>query len=603
MSATAKEENMSDKSSTKKGKRAFLYTRVSTAHQVEGFSLEAQTESLMDYIKFKKMEVVDTFSDEGKSGKTIEGRPDFSRMISLIEENANKDNSNNIVDYVVVFKLSRFGRNAADTLSTLRRMQNCGVELISVEDNIDSSDKMGTLLISILASLAEMERENISLQTFAGKAYKVSNLGAWAGGFAPYGYKLVDKKLEIAEDECEVIKLIYDKYVNSSMGIAGIVSYLHDHGYKKKIRQNGKLDYFTTGFVKAVLDNPVYAGKIAFGRRKTEKISPGSEKTHMVKQKEFPIYDGIHEALVSEELWGLAHAKRVAHGIKQQKKHSIDHAYLLSGLLRCPVCGGPMYGNVSHKKNKNKGGYYKDYHYYYCKHRLKINGASCDYKVNWLETKVNDAVLEMFFQLIDNEKISIALRDKLNVEVDITSLQNEKEKLKKSLSQYVTARSHLEKEIDNLAFDTPHYAKIRQDLSVRLYSLYDDEARVENEIENVQARIDAIIKDNASIDNAYEILKSFKSIWEKCVDLEKKELIRFLVEKVEIYENELENGRFLKSVKLRFPLIYKGLECDTFGLDKDGHVETVALLTQMKPDDYVTIELNEEDLRKGKILW
>ena len=594
---------MSDKSSTKKGKRAFLYTRVSTAHQVEGFSLEAQTESLMDYIKFKKMEVVDTFSDEGKSGKTIEGRPDFSRMISLIEENANKDNSNNIVDYVVVFKLSRFGRNAADTLSTLRRMQNCGVELISVEDNIDSSDKMGTLLISILASLAEMERENISLQTFAGKAYKVSNLGAWAGGFAPYGYKLVDKKLEIAEDECEVIKLIYDKYVNSSMGIAGIVSYLHDHGYKKKIRQNGKLDYFTTGFVKAVLDNPVYAGKIAFGRRKTEKISPGSEKTHMVKQKEFPIYDGIHEALVSEELWGLAHAKRVAHGIKQQKKHSIDHAYLLSGLLRCPVCGGPMYGNVSHKKNKNKGGYYKDYHYYYCKHRLKINGASCDYKVNWLETKVNDAVLEMFFQLIDNEKISIALRDKLNVEVDITSLQNEKEKLKKSLSQYVTARSHLEKEIDNLAFDTPHYAKIRQDLSVRLYSLYDDEARVENEIENVQARIDAIIKDNASIDNAYEILKSFKSIWEKCVDLEKKELIRFLVEKVEIYENELENGRFLKSVKLRFPLIYKGLECDTFGLDKDGHVETVALLTQMKPDDYVTIELNEEDLRKGKILW
>jgi len=199
---------------------------------------------------------------------------------------------------------------------------------------------MGTLLISILASLAEMERENISMQTYAGKAYKVATLGAWSGGFAPYGYKLVDKKLEIAEDECEVIKVIFDKYVNSSMGIAGIAKYLQDHGYKKKARQNGKLDYFTTNFIKAVLDNPIYMGKIAFGRRKTEKISAGNEETHMVKQKEFPIYDGMHEALVSEELWGLAHAKRVAHGIKQQKKHSIDHAYLLSGVLRCPVCGG-----------------------------------------------------------------------------------------------------------------------------------------------------------------------------------------------------------------------------------------------------------------------
>ena len=120
----------------KKWNRAFLYTRVSTMHQVDGFSLDAQSECLLDYTKYKKMEVVGTFSDEGKSGKSVEGRPDFSRMIALIEENANIDGTNNLVDFVIVFKLSRFGRNAADTLSTLRRMKNCGVELISVEDNM-----------------------------------------------------------------------------------------------------------------------------------------------------------------------------------------------------------------------------------------------------------------------------------------------------------------------------------------------------------------------------------------------------------------------------------------------------------------------------------
>ena len=57
-------------------------------------------------------------------------------------------------------------------------------------------------------------------------------------------------------------------------------------------------------------------------------------------------------------------------------------------------------------------------------------------------------------------------------------------------------------------------------------------------------------------------------------------MIRFLVEKVEIYDEERENGRFLKSVELRFPLLYNGLECDTFGLDKDGHVETVCLISR-----------------------
>ncbi len=104
---------------------------------------------------------------------------------------------------------------------------------------------------------------------------------------------------------------------------------------------------------------------------------------------------------------------------------------------------------------------------------------------------------------------------------------------------------------------------------------------LEDELQNVQACIDSIINDNISINNAYEILRSFKTIWEQCVDIEKKELIRFLVEKVEIYAEERENGHFLKSVKLRFPLLYNGLECDTFGLDKDGHVETVCLMSRI----------------------
>ena len=73
-------------------------------------------------------------------------------------------------------------------------------------------------------------------------------------------------------------------------------------------------------------------------------------------------------------------------------------------------------------------------------------------------------------------------------------------------------------------------------------------------------------------------------------------MIRFLVEKVEIYDEERENGRFLKSVKLRFPLLYNGLECDTFGLDKDGHVETVCLLSKLQAKQHIEIDLDMDEL-------
>lgn len=85
------------------------------------------------------------YSDEGKSGKGVEGGPQFQQMLQDIE--TGKDN----VDFVLVFKLSRFERNAADVLCSLQRMQDFGVNLICVEDGIDSSKDAGKLMISVLS--------------------------------------------------------------------------------------------------------------------------------------------------------------------------------------------------------------------------------------------------------------------------------------------------------------------------------------------------------------------------------------------------------------------------------------------------------------------
>lgn len=97
-------------------------------------------------------------------------------------------------------------------------MQDYGVNLICVEDGIDSSKEAGKQLISIIAAVAEMERENIRVQTMIGRDQKARE-GKWNGGFAPYGYKLKNGELVIAEDEVEIIQMIFDRYIHTNEGI------------------------------------------------------------------------------------------------------------------------------------------------------------------------------------------------------------------------------------------------------------------------------------------------------------------------------------------------------------------------------------------------
>lgn len=224
--------------------KCYLYTRVSTSMQVDGYSLDAQRDKLRKYAEYEDMVVAGEYSDEGFSGKNIQGRHEFQRMLQDIQDC--KDG----VEYVLVFKLSRFGRNAADVLNSLQLMQDFGVNLICVEDGIDSSKDSGKLMISVLSAVAEIERENIRTQTMAGREQKARE-GKWNGGFAPYGYRLEKGELLIAEDEVDVIRTIFDRYIHTNDGVSGVAKYLNRQGFVKKLRQNGTIPGFSASFVKA----------------------------------------------------------------------------------------------------------------------------------------------------------------------------------------------------------------------------------------------------------------------------------------------------------------------------------------------------------------
>lgn len=242
--------------------KVYLYTRVSTAMQIDGYSLEAQKTKMKAFCDYNEYEIVGEYEDAGKSGKSIEGRIAFNQMMDDIK--SGKD----AVSYVLVFKLSRFGRNAADVLATLQVMQDFGVNLICVEDGIDSSKDAGKLMISVLSAVAEIERENIRVQTMEGRMQKARE-GKWNGGFEPYGYSLIDGKLEVNEEEAVAIRTIFDQYVNTDLGANGIAKYLENHGIHKIARQNGTNSLFDAALIRRIIQNPVYCGKISYGRRRT----------------------------------------------------------------------------------------------------------------------------------------------------------------------------------------------------------------------------------------------------------------------------------------------------------------------------------------------
>ena len=121
---------------TKEGKSCVIYIRVSSERQVKGYSLDGQKHYLAECAERRGMTVLDTYVEEGKSGKSIEGRTEFQRMLDDIQSGKVH------TDYVLVFKLSRFGRNARDVLNSLEFIMKYGVHLMCVEDGLDSSGYM-----------------------------------------------------------------------------------------------------------------------------------------------------------------------------------------------------------------------------------------------------------------------------------------------------------------------------------------------------------------------------------------------------------------------------------------------------------------------------
>ena len=568
--------------------KVYTYTRVSTAMQIDGYSLDAQKARMKAYADFNDYQIVGEYEDAGKSGKSIEGRASFCRMMEDIK--SGKDG----VAYVLVFKLSRFGRNAADVLSTLQVMQDFGVNLICVEDGIDSSKDAGKLMISVLSAVAEIERENIRVQTMEGRIQKARE-GRWNGGFAPYGYRLVDGVLQINEDEAPAIRTIFKQYVNTDTGANGLSKYLETHGFQKLARQNGTSPLFSATLIRAILKNPVYCGKIAFGRRKLEKIHGTRNEYHQVPQENYLLVDGLHEGIVSEELWNAAQVKLLAQSKRYEpvNRSKAEQAHLLSALVKCPICGAGMYSNKCTKRKKD-GTPYKSFSYYSCKHRKMQRGQKCDFNKQIQEEVLDNAVVEVIIKLVSNPKFAAMMQEKINSKVDTTGIEQEIAAAEKQLRQYYSVKSKIMEEIDTLDPDDRHYIIRKSDLDERLYKMYDKIEEAENNLMDARAKKQAIEADKITGDNIYKVLICFEKLYNMMNPLERKKLMEHLISEIQIYPERQPNGQWLKSIKFRLPIVESDIN---LCLDNESHTECVIALSKGEIDSKkVRVEFSLEGM-------
>ena len=585
-------------------KKAYMYTRVSTAMQIDNYSIEAQRTRIMGQAALEKISIVGEYSDEGHSGKNISGRPAFQEMLADIE--ARKDK----IDYVLVFKLSRFGRNTADAINSLQLLQDYGIELYCVEDNIKSSNAYSKLMFAVMASMAELERENIIAQTMSGRKQK-AKLGGWNGGFAPYGYDLVEGELVIREDEAKVIRDLFKIYVETDLGANGTAKKLNEM-YVKKARQNGYLTRFSANFVKAVVKNPVYKGTIAFGRRHTAPVEGKRNEYHVLWQtddSEIIYAVGKHEAIVSEDIWQAAYDKYKELSVKKEK---IDkaHEYILSGLIRCPDCGAPMYGipNGSKKKLSKDGTPYRPSYSYKCRNQSRESGHECPSHTQYSATKLDAAVRDIIFDMIHQDKFKERIDELIGLKTDTEKIKEQIHDQEKEQRRLGLVVARIEAQLDELDYDNEEALEMEESLTKRLAGQLKLIKAGEEKILKLNNIILQVGQSDAAKASIYHFMEVFTEVYDQLPDKDKKDIMHAMIDRIELYprDGKAKGGQWIKEIHFTIPMSYHGEVVERLEFDKDGQIfqpqrttdETVVLLSKLQADQHVEInlDLNELDL-------
>ena len=206
---------------------------------------------------------------------------------------------------------------------------------------------------------------------------------------------------------------------------------------------------------------------------------------------------------------------------------------------------------------------------------------------------LDGSVAEVISKLVSNPKFSDLIRNKINMEVDTSALDQKIENYKIQLRKLYHNKDTILSDMDSLDYEDKHYQRRKTDLENHLYKTYDKIDDAEELLVSAKAKKRSLLADKITGDNIYKALVFFDKLYAQMNEAEKREFLSQLVDNVQIYEERKENGQWLKSIEFKLPIIEKEF---TLSLDNDTHVETVVKLSLKKdtPKIEVTMEPDEE---------
>ena len=215
-------------------------------------------------------------------------------------------------------------------------------------------------------------------------------------------------------------------------------------------------------------------------------------------------------------------------------------------------------------------------------------GHKCDYKKQVHEEMLDASVAEVISKLVSNPKFSDLIRNKINMEVDTSALDQEIENYKIQLRKLYHNKDTILSDMDSLDYEDKHYQRRKTDLENHLYKTYDKIDEAEELLVSAKAKKRSLLADKITGDNIYKALVFFDKLYAQMNEAEKREFLSQLVDNVQIYEERKENGQWLKSIEFKLPIIEKEF---TLSLDNDTQNETVVMLSNKKPDSVINVKV------------
>ena len=350
-------------------KRCAVYCRVSSDERLDQSfnSIDAQREAGAAYVTSQKAEgwelISNFYEDPGFSGGNM-NRPGLKQLLADIQ--AGK------IDIVVVYKIDRLSRSLADFAKMVEVFDNQSVSFSSVTQQINSATSMGRLMLNVLLSFAQFERE-VTGERIRDKIAASKRKGMWMGGAVPYGYRVENRLLLIEPKEAELVGLIFERF-NAEKSMTKIVQALNEQGIRTK--RNYK---FSKQSVYKILHNRTYIGEISH------------------KGESFP---GQHKGLIDQVTWDRTQAILAA-GSRERRYETLDkkspHDFLLRGLVYTE--DGDRLLTMATKKPSGK-----IYRYYVINKKMH-QGAKAAQSWNYLAKVLENGVAEKLLEYLRSEQM------------------------------------------------------------------------------------------------------------------------------------------------------------------------------------------------------